>query len=1161
MSATSMFTGVFPFGVGHTLFRTSSSVLYAIYLDSTSFVRMMKTTNNGTSWTQMDSAHVVQGYDSGIGSPSTWSAQIDSTGKIHVIYPSTLTVYKEIIFNTATDLWTTAVTCLTLTTAVNQTATAIAIDKNDYPHIAVISQQGATFNSYYANKVGGSWNASVAFDANTANTQFIDIIVENNNIPIIGANITGTFWAYNGNVNNATSFTKNQVSTTSAGSGSTQMSLAQDDQNNTWFAYAAVTTSYTTLQKHIDGDPWSTWSSSTTNSVAGYRNRITVAGRNVYTFSQSGSTNSNIQVNNYNGVFWAGITTLDSGSYNTVHPRYANRNMFSPSTVDYMFNGPSTTFYMDTMTGSDTTVIYYFDGSDAAATDPNTAWSSDANAFDGNLTTAATQTTTSSQSSGFLKAEGTNATATGGPITQVRARVYGKGSSDGSASYGSYTTLSAPTGGWTWTKLDALEVQIDTNAAASGTAALIHAVVYTDSLAENLGTATYTSASNAPQTMSVYRVELEVTYAAFVTYTPSHSTDASKKIVPNSTHTTDGNKRKATTRTHTTSAVKRKQFAITHTTSANKRVSGFTKTHTTDSNKKKTGNTVSFTTDALKRKQNTLFHTTDANKKRASITATHTTDANKKKSGVSVNHTTDALKRVLVTKTHTTDALKRIQNIKTHTTDALKRKQFAITHTTDALKRKTNTRTHTTDTLVRKQNTKFHTTDANKKKTTTVTHTTDGLKRGQYTKTHTTDSFLRKQNTRTHTTDSNKRKTGTISHTTSANKRVANLLKTHTTDANKRKSGVTKTHTTDSLLRKQFTKTHSTDANKRIAALTRTHTTDSNKRKTNTRQHTTDANKRTAGLLRSHTTDANKRKALSATHTTDGFIQPSYGSLCTDYFDATFVPVIVVYTTSHSTDAVKSKRGTQSHTTDALKRTQNTLSHTTDANKRKTLTKTHTTDSFLRRQITKAHTTDALKRTQNVKTHSTDALKRAQTAKIHTTDALKRKQNVKFHTTDAIKRKTNAVAHATDANKRRANLVLTHSTDALKRKTNVLSHTTSSVLRQLPTRFHTTDALKIRTVVLTHSTDTFLRQRYTLVYSTDANKRKITVVSHSTDTRVSTAHGAHHSTDATIFSRRGVKHVLVNGVWYIGVAKFLIGSNWHIAQVKWFDGTDWHLTE
>lgn len=131
----------------------------------------------------------------------------------------------------------------------------------------------------------------------------------------------------------------------------------------------------------------------------------------------------------------------------------------------------------------DSPATYYFDGSDAAATDPNSVWTNDANVFDGSIATTATVGVTGSTSSNYLMAEGTNAADNGGTITQVNARIYGGSNTEsstfaaiytdglaellgtpsktsGGSGYGSYTTLSTPSGGWTWAKIQALETKI-----------------------------------------------------------------------------------------------------------------------------------------------------------------------------------------------------------------------------------------------------------------------------------------------------------------------------------------------------------------------------------------------------------------------------------------------------------------------------------------------------------------------------------------------------------------------------------------------------------------------------------------------------------------------------------------------------------------------------
>lgn len=122
---------------------------------------------------------------------------------------------------------------------------------------------------------------------------------------------------------------------------------------------------------------------------------------------------------------------------------------------------------------------YYFDGSDVAATDSGSTWSNVTNVDDGDIDT---DMTSNSDPSSTVTIQGTNAPSGSTGISQVRARIYG-GSSvittsntwtvyvDGQGQtlatvsdaitptegWSSYTTLSTPTGGWDWTKVQGLE--------------------------------------------------------------------------------------------------------------------------------------------------------------------------------------------------------------------------------------------------------------------------------------------------------------------------------------------------------------------------------------------------------------------------------------------------------------------------------------------------------------------------------------------------------------------------------------------------------------------------------------------------------------------------------------------------------------------------------
>lgn len=159
---------------------------------------------------------------------------------------------------------------------------------------------------------------------------------------------------------------------------------------------------------------------------------------------------------------------------------------------------------------------YYFDGH-TAISDPNSVWTNDTNAFDNDSsvtpTTAATCVSLGSTSSNYLLGEGTNSPNTGAVIKSVSARYYGGRLALGdqitvniytnsqaellysipkitSATWTSFSALTEPTGGWTWQKIQDLEVLIFCNNISGGTGITISKIeleVTTESQFQNYG--------------------------------------------------------------------------------------------------------------------------------------------------------------------------------------------------------------------------------------------------------------------------------------------------------------------------------------------------------------------------------------------------------------------------------------------------------------------------------------------------------------------------------------------------------------------------------------------------------------------------------------------------------------------------------------------------
>lgn len=155
-----------------------------------------------------------------------------------------------------------------------------------------------------------------------------------------------------------------------------------------------------------------------------------------------------------------------------------------------------------------TLTTVYFDGS-ISITDANTAWTNDANAFNGNTTTFATAGGTQSPTSGALVGAGTSGSiGSGSTILSVRARLYGGGLT--TRTWGPWVTLTAPTGGWTSANIKSLEARIYSDLTPSW-ATRVKARITTAGNAENLGTVEAgTDSDNTPDGANVGRVEIEV---------------------------------------------------------------------------------------------------------------------------------------------------------------------------------------------------------------------------------------------------------------------------------------------------------------------------------------------------------------------------------------------------------------------------------------------------------------------------------------------------------------------------------------------------------------------------------------------------------------------------------------------------------------------------
>ena len=157
---------------------------------------------------------------------------------------------------------------------------------------------------------------------------------------------------------------------------------------------------------------------------------------------------------------------------------------------------------------------FYFNGS---ATDPGTVWTNDSNISDASLTTSATVATNGSVSSNYLQVDGTGAPGSGSTIRGVYARFYAdtlsstaegrvaistdtwaevlvtiSQSTTTTDSWTTWTELTVPTGGWTYSKVQNLECRAWRDS-GSGTFRIymVQIAVVTDAGHSDLGAVEY----------------------------------------------------------------------------------------------------------------------------------------------------------------------------------------------------------------------------------------------------------------------------------------------------------------------------------------------------------------------------------------------------------------------------------------------------------------------------------------------------------------------------------------------------------------------------------------------------------------------------------------------------------------------------------------------
>lgn len=450
-------------GTGRRIVRDSNGYLYALMLDDANDdLEMWKSTDGGVTWSEQDATHAPGASASGADA----AMAVDSNDVIHVIYETDTLGDLGIRYQTfSSGVW--AATYDEVVWGLGSKivlAMDIAIDSNNIPHVTYIDDGD---DIYYDNKVGGIWNSTDVVVDNSGTSVAPVISIDADDIPFIAfyrGTATSATVAAIGNTNDATSFTLQNVDTTYNSPGN-KYSITVDSSGNHHIVWGG---NYIIYEKHVYGAAWTSWTRTIIlNAGTGAATPSIVAeGTDLYIFYED--TNNDVAYYYNTGSGWVSGGVLQTGTYQNVRAKWA-----------------LSTQYDSTGASVSSLHTYYFDGSDAAASDPDNVWTNETNADDGDISTSATSVTTGSVTSNELIVEGTNAPSTGGTIVSVKARAYGfsyftndktiaaiytdggpesGGESLGSVftkitteGWGDFVALSAPTGGWSWSVLQALQ--------------------------------------------------------------------------------------------------------------------------------------------------------------------------------------------------------------------------------------------------------------------------------------------------------------------------------------------------------------------------------------------------------------------------------------------------------------------------------------------------------------------------------------------------------------------------------------------------------------------------------------------------------------------------------------------------------------------------------
>lgn len=330
----------------------------------------------------------------------------------------------------------------------------VAVDGNNDPHVtysdAEILMGTNRLSFYYVNKIGGTWNAKVLVRIESAlfAVGHVDIMIASPtdaigaDRPILALNGGDNLNMFHGDTLNATSFTEESDVTGAIALDQTvsvdvrNISMVIDSTGRIVIAFTEDGSSDLMIIEHLASNNWATWETPVDVDTA--RNYVSVS---------LAANNTNLYI----------LTESEDDD---------DLRLFKNEVAESI-------------------ETYFFDGSDGPPVDPDSVWTNDTNAEDGSTSTFAHTTSTGLPSSNELQLNGTNTPSGVGDqqIKSVRFRIFGVtlaggrinseirldgggeevgnpvNEEDPTPAWGPFIDATKPTGGWTFTKLQGLEVK------------------------------------------------------------------------------------------------------------------------------------------------------------------------------------------------------------------------------------------------------------------------------------------------------------------------------------------------------------------------------------------------------------------------------------------------------------------------------------------------------------------------------------------------------------------------------------------------------------------------------------------------------------------------------------------------------------------------------